>query len=64
MVDVTGTEGLLETAPVAFLWCPSVAAASGRFTMHGDLGQAMIFHPWKRALPSVVVSSTARPQCW
>ena len=37
MVDVTGIEGLLETVLVAFLWCPSVTMASGKFTIQGNL---------------------------
>ena len=34
MVDVTGTEGLLETVLIAFLWCSSVTVAGGKFTVH------------------------------
>ena len=53
MVDVTGTEGLLETVLVAFLWCPSVAVVSGTFTIiNGNLGQAMIFLPGNVPCPA------------
>ena len=42
VVNVVGTEGLLEGVFKTFLWCPSVSVASGEFTIHGYLGQVMV----------------------
>ena len=44
MVNVAGTEGLLQGVLITFLWCPSVTVASGKFALQGYLGQAMITH--------------------
>ena len=41
VVNVAGTESLLEGVFKTFLWCPSVTVASGEFTIQGYLGQAM-----------------------
>ena len=63
VVNVAGTEGLLERVFKTFLWCPSVTVASGEFTIRGYLGQATPTPFWKHALPSVAVASATWPLC-
>ena len=41
VVNVAGTEDLLEGVFITFLWCPSVTVASGESTIQGYLGQAI-----------------------
>ena len=43
VVNIAGTKEFLELVFVTFLWCPSVAVASGEFSVQHHLGQAMIF---------------------
>ena len=65
VVNVAGNESLLERAFKTFLWCPSVAVASGEFTIQGYLGQVMPPPPfWSHALAIVAVTSATWPLCW
>ena len=52
VVNVAGTECLLDGVFKTFLWCPSVTVASGEFTIQGYLGQAMVPHSGDMPSPS------------
>ena len=52
VVNVAGTEGLLQGVFVSLLWCPSVTVASGKLAIQDYLGQAMIVHPGDMSCPA------------
>ena len=52
MVNVAGTEGLLQRVFEALLWCPSVTVAGGKLAIQDYLGQAMIVHSGNMTCPA------------
>ena len=44
VVDVAGSERLLQTVLESLLWSPSLTMASGKFAEHDDFWEAMVFH--------------------
>ena len=44
VVDVAGSERLLQAVLESLLWSPSLTMASGKFTKHDDLWEVMVFH--------------------
>ena len=52
MVNMAGTEGLLQRVFEALLWCPSVTVAGGKLAIQDYLGQAMIVHSGNMTCPA------------
>ena len=44
VVDVAGSERLLQVVLESLLWSPSLTMASGEFAEQDDLWKAMVFH--------------------
>ena len=64
VVNVAGTEALLQGVFKTFLWFPSVMVAGGEFNIQGFLGQAIALPFWRCALPIVAVTSATWLLCW
>ena len=55
VVDVAGSERLLQVVLESLLWSPSLTMASGEFAEQDDLWKAMVFHTGNVTSPSEVV---------
>ena len=55
VVDVAGSEQLLQAVLESLLWSPSLTMASGKFAEHDHLWKAMVFHSGNMTSPSELV---------
>lgn len=55
VVDVAGSEQLLQAVLESLLWSPSLMMASGKFAKHDDLWKAMVFHSGNMSSPLELV---------